>query len=215
MWQIIVQNLPNLNICCSKRTIFLKIIIHEQSRMKRINKRTFERELLEQSSKTKITASKLLVEKNIIKALSKVGEPLLIGSYELDLMLDKDIDIIVKTNTPKVSAIEAINSFIAAEVAQKYEFGDFVRYSRDNRPNGYIVNLLITEFEDIEWEIEIWFFREISYYLNQLKDYKDKINPQKRLEILKRKHLRNYSGKTKYEISSVDIYKEVLKTVWI
>jgi len=181
--------------------------------MKRKNQRTFENELLEQSSKTRRIASKLLHEKNIIQVLSKVGKPLLIGSYELDLMLDKDIDIVVKTTTPKLSAIEAINSFIRTEIAQKYEFGDFVSYSRENRPKGYIVNLLIGEYKNIQWEIEIWFFTDISYYLNQLKDYKEKINPQKKLEILKRKHIRTNAGKTKHEISSVEIYSEVLKIV--
>jgi len=181
--------------------------------MQRENQRVFEKKLLEHSSKTRIVASKLLEEKNIIKTLSKVGEPLLVGSYALDLMLDEDIDIVVKTNTPKLSAIDAINSFIAVEVAQKYEFGDFVRYSRNNRPKGYIVNLLITEYANIKWEIEIWFFTEVTYYLNQLKDYKGKLSPQKKLEILKRKHLRKYSGKTKHEIGSVDIYEEVLKMV--
>ena len=90
--------------------------------------------LLEKSKQTRMIASQLLDEKNILEVLSQMGTPLLIGSYALDLMVDPDIDIVVETAFPKQTAKEALNIFIEKETVQKYEFGDFVKFQRTGRP---------------------------------------------------------------------------------
>ncbi|MEI6118325.1 MAG: hypothetical protein WCP92_03635 [bacterium] len=95
---------------------------------------TVNENVLEKSKQTKIIASKLLDENNILKTLSQVGTPLIIGSYALDIMVDPDIDIVVQTDFPKQKAKEALNIFIEKETVQKYEFGDFVKFPRKNRP---------------------------------------------------------------------------------
>ncbi|BDU50416.1 hypothetical protein [Haliovirga abyssi] len=145
----------------------------------------------------------------MIKILSKYGLPIVIGSYELDLMFDEDIDIVVETGSPRESSIKVLNEFIRTETFQKYEYGDFEKYTRLNRPNGFIVNLKI-EYENKNWEIEIWFFKNISDYKIQLNKYKELINSEKKLKILQRKFLRKEKGKTKHEISSISIYNEIL-----
>lgn len=166
-------------------------------------------DILAISKKTRDTAKRLISEKNVLEILSKFGEPKIIGSYEMDLMLDEDIDIVVKTDNPKKSAIEALNKFIELETVQKYEFGDFVTYPRKNRPNSYIVNLRL-EYENAKWEFEIWFFKEIESQLEQLNEIKSKINEKNRLRILEMKYERRFSGQSKHEKSSMEIYNEVL-----
>ncbi|MCX6823598.1 MAG: hypothetical protein NT085_00520 [candidate division SR1 bacterium] len=170
---------------------------------------TLDENILEASKQTKIIASNLLKEKNILKTLSLVGTPLIIGSYALDLMVDPDIDIVVQTNFPKKKAKEALDIFIEKETVQKYEFGDFVKFPRKNRPEGYIVNLRI-EYEGIKREIEIWFLGNIDIYKKQLDTYKSKINEDNRLKILNAKQERNTLGQTKHNKSSIEIYDKIL-----
>jgi predicted nucleotidyltransferase len=90
--------------------------------------------IVEKSKHTRMIASKLLDEKNILEILARVGTPQMIGSYELDLMVDPDIDIVVQTDLPRQRAREALNAFIEKETVQKYEFGDFVKFPRTGRP---------------------------------------------------------------------------------
>jgi hypothetical protein len=95
---------------------------------------TLDEQILKESKQTKIRASKLLDEKNILNILSQVGNPLIIGSYALELMVDPDIDIVVQTDFPRQKAKEALDIFIEKETVQKYEFGDFVKFPRAGRP---------------------------------------------------------------------------------
>lgn len=170
---------------------------------------TANENVLEKSKQIKTIASKLLDEKNILKILSQVGNPLIIGSYELDLMVDPDIDIVVQTDFPRQKAKEALDIFIKKETVQKYEFGDFVKFPRIGRPQWYIINLR-TEYEHTKWEIEIRFLESVAMYQEQLDIYKSKINEENRLQILNTKHERNILGHTKYTRSSVEIYNEIL-----
>ncbi|MEI6672185.1 MAG: hypothetical protein WCL02_02230 [bacterium] len=107
-------------------------------------------------------------------------------------MIDKDIDIVVQTETPRESAKAALNFFIEKKTAQKYELGDFVTYPRKGRPAGYIVNLKIV-YEDTLREIEIWFFKSINRYSEQLDEYKSKINDINTIKILHAKQERTLS----------------------
>lgn len=87
-----------------------------------------DEQLIKISEQTRKSAMNLIKKLNIIDTLSEVGTPMIIGSYELDLMIDNDIDIVVQSNNPKVSAVNALNKFIDTEIVQKCEFGDFVKF---------------------------------------------------------------------------------------
>ncbi len=168
-----------------------------------------DKELLEFSQQKRATAIDLLRESKVVETLSAFGSPLIIGGLALDLMIDEDIDIVVEADAPNSAAQEALNKFIDLEVAQKYEFGDFVKFERTNRPIGYIVNLR-KNYGQESWEVEIWFLKNIGAYRDQLKRYESKLDKGKRLEILKRKHQRKIEHQSKYDLPSMDIYHEIL-----
>ena len=85
-----------------------------------------------------------------------------------------------------------------------------MKHSRDNRPRGYIVNL-IKEFDKVRWEIEIWFFKSSrSVERDYIKDIRSQLTSEKRDTILKVKHQRANRGISKHKLSSVQIYQEVL-----
>ncbi|MFH1276706.1 MAG: hypothetical protein ABIH82_06360 [Candidatus Woesearchaeota archaeon] len=165
--------------------------------------------LLEYSKNIKTQAKNILDNNKIISTLKKVGEPIIIGSYPLDLMVDPDIDIVVLTKNPQKSSLKVLNEFIKQRSFQKYEYGDFVKFKRVNRPQGFIVNLR-TEINTIKWEIEIWFLKDVTKELKMLELLKKNLTVDKKLEVLKLKQKRNKDGKNKHEMSSLSIYKQIL-----
>lgn len=168
-----------------------------------------DEELLQLSRQTRVAADDFLVETSVMKVLSKVGLPMLIGSYTLDLMIDADIDIVVETKSLKGSAVKALDEFVELEVVQKYELGDFIKFPRIGRPKGYILNLK-SEYAQANWEIEIWFLKDKSFYERQLLRYKSQLTFQSRIEILRKKYERRRAGISKHELSSKEIYDGVL-----
>ena len=168
------------------------------------------KDILEFSKKTKTDAVALLNRTNLISILKKYGDVIIGGSFKYDLMWGPDIDIIVICPNTKKSSLEALNQVIEAKLAQKYEYGDFVTFKREKRPESYILNLILPHV-DKKWEIEIWFFEEIPTNQKEIDILmKSKLNEKNKLVILKMKEKRERIGLTKYSLSSVDIYKKVL-----
>ncbi len=162
-------------------------------------------DLLQFSKKQKIKATKLIKETNILKILKQVGEPSIFGSYEYDLMYDPDIDINVKCKNPRESSLKALELFIKERNFQKYQYGDFIKFKREERPFGYIV-CLQKKIKKTNWEIEIWFFSK------EKKDYlkNKKITKNQKIKILNEKHKRTIGKNSKHDLSSHQIYKKIL-----
>ena len=164
---------------------------------------------LEQSKKTKEEANFIFENTKILEILEKFGEYRIGGSYFLDLMYSPDIDINVKTENPRESAINFLSEIISKRLFQKYQYGDFEKFPRKNRPKAHII-VLILELNNRKWEIEIWFDKEFN---QENIDFEEKIKalPKEKKElILKKKELREKSGLDKHNLSSFEIYKEVL-----
>ena len=168
------------------------------------------KDILEFSKKTKADAVSLLDQTNLIDILKKYGEVTISGSFKYDLMWGADLDIIVICKDTRKSSMEALNQVIEAKLAQKYEYGDFVTFKRDKRPQSYILNLILA-FNNRKWEVEIWFFDKIPADQNEINSLmKSKLNEKNKLAILKMKEKREKIGLTKHSLSSVDIYKKIL-----
>lgn len=162
------------------------------------------------SIKTKKTAEQILEGTGIEKILSKHGSIFVGGSFALNLMYGPDIDIVVESNNPRDSSLKVLKDLLNTRHFRKYEYGDFVKHPRNDRPRGYIVNL-IKEFDKRRWEIEIWFFKSPrSEERDYIKEIKSQLTSEKRDTILKFKHRRAKEGVSKHKLSSVQIYKEVL-----
>ena len=167
-------------------------------------------DVLEFSKKTKADAVGLLDHTNLISILKKHGDVIIGGSFKYDLMWGPDIDIVVICKKTREASLQALNEVVEAKLAQKYEYGDFVTFKREKRPQSYILNLRLP-YCDRKWEVEIWFFEEIPT------DQKEtglliesKLNEKNKLEILRMKEEREREGITKHSLSSVDIYKKIL-----
>ncbi|MDP4009984.1 MAG: hypothetical protein Q8P53_03285 [Candidatus Shapirobacteria bacterium] len=169
-----------------------------------------DRDILEFSKKTKDDATFLLKNTDLISILKKYGEVIVGGSFKYDIMWGADIDITVVCQNTRKSSLEALNKVIEAKLAQKYEYGDFVTFKREKRPESYILNLILP-FNDRKWEIEIWFFNKESNDQKEVDNLmKAKLNEKNKLKILKMKEKRERSGLSKHSLGSFDIYKKIL-----
>lgn len=167
-------------------------------------------ELREYSKRIKTQADHILSSTNLVRTLEAFGNVFVNGSYPLNVMYAPDLDIIVATDDIRTSSQNAIRKLIEQEDFQKYEYGDFVKFPREERPRGYIV-VLKTTIENIEWEVEIWFLSSFEKERDSLLGIKEKLNSTLRMKILRAKYERDISGKTKHDLSSFEIYKQVLE----
>lgn len=165
--------------------------------------------IIQKSKHTKLVADKILDSSNLIAILSKFGAAEIIGSYKYDLMYGPDLDIIVETDKPRDSSMNAFNELIKNESFSKYEYGDFVKYPRNDRPKGYIIVLKI-EVEGVKWEIEIWFLTKENRPVNELDKSLSNLTEDQRNQILRLKQEREEKGLDKNNLSSSEIYKKVL-----
>lgn len=162
------------------------------------------------SAKRKRQAGRILEEGRVLKTLSKHGKPEVIGSYSLNLMYDPDIDIVVEAKDPRKSSLAALDDFISQRGFQKYEYGDFVKFKRETRPEGFIVNLR-KEVDSVKWEVEIWFLKSISKEQKLMARYQKELVGKRRAEVLRMKHERATNGLDKHRLSSAEIYASVIK----
>lgn len=159
------------------------------------------------SKNTRKEANAILDNTGIINTLSKFGDARVAGSYYTDLMYGPDIDISVAASNPRESAIKFLNQIIKTRSFQKYQYGDFEKFPRNNRPNSHIV-VLILPFNDRQWEIEIWFAKEHSESQIELEEKLKRLPHVKKEQIIELKAKRERSGINKHTLSSFDIYKD-------
>lgn len=156
----------------------------------------------------KKSAEKLLESTDIIKILSSFGQVHVVGSLAFDLMTEPDIDLIVISNDPKISSEEAVSHVSRLHLFQKIEYGDFNKFPRENRPPFYIFNMRLP-WEGESFEIEAWFLPEAEENLAFVEKMKN-ITPEQRQKILELKLQRKEARKNKKQLSSFEIYKQVI-----
>jgi hypothetical protein len=166
-------------------------------------------EILKKSQSIKKEAKELLIKDKVLETLENFGQVKFTGSYELDLMFKKDIDI------------SLVNESITVE-----EFSQLGKELIDklNTPSVYYRNTRITPVEHRpenalywgiktgEWWIDIWAMNESVYKRAEsyISEIKSKLNQQNRIIILQLKNellsLNLYGNK----ISSRELYDAVL-----
>jgi len=166
-------------------------------------------DVVKTSQKTKQEAEDLLKYGNVLEVLSKYGKVIATGSYDYNLMYAPDIDFVVLTDKPEEASHQALIDFIEQRDFQKYQLGDFMKFSRKDRPQGMIV-VLVHDYKGRRWEIEIWFKKSLSKddkYFNKLLL---QASEEQRKTILELKHSREKNGLSKHRLDSATIYKGVI-----
>lgn len=160
------------------------------------------------SKSIKETADSLIEFLDLKKILSMYGFVNFVGSYNTNLMTNNDLDVDIITYSKRQSAIDFLNEIIATKKVQKIQFGDFENHPRKNRPNDYIV-VLILDFEGQRWEVEVWFKEAEDLEKKRLEDRIVKLPEDVKIKIIKDKIERDKSG-NKHKTSSFDIYSKYI-----
>src|SRR3989339_1426347 len=142
------------------------------------------------SKQVKREADLLLKKTKLLNLLSEYGEVIIRGSYELDLMVDGDIDIyILEKKFNKDSAIELLNELIIKNDFRGYMFYDFVKRRKKGFPKGYYIGLK-TKTASRKWKIDIWLMKSMDNVSDRfMKKISQKLDTQKRHIILKLKKI--------------------------
>ncbi|MFA6365546.1 MAG: hypothetical protein WCW78_04080 [Candidatus Paceibacterota bacterium] len=166
-------------------------------------------EIKKYSKRIKEQADVILKETNLMSLLGEFGTPHIIGSYAMDLMYNPDLDIIVTSKDPRKSSVEALAKIVEMRIFPKLEYGDFVKFKREKRPEGYII-VLKTSVGDTEWEIEVWFLPSVEKEEKDIAHIRSHMTPEIKSKILEFKYLVSKNNISKHSISSPAIYKAVI-----
>lgn len=140
------------------------------------------------SKKLKKTADLLLGRTGLIELLEKYGSVYKMGSYQLDLMVDGDIDIYVIDNQfSKERTIKCLNDLISKNSFRGYLFYDFVHRRKKGFPKGYYIGLK-TRHGSKKWKIDIWFMKTMDGISSRfMKKVISELNDERRNKILELK----------------------------
>lgn len=165
-------------------------------------------DLLKLSKKLHTDANSLLKKTDLIQKLSKYGEVLISGSYDLDLMVDGDIDLfVVNKKFNKQKSVNILKDLIIQNDFNGYLYYDWTKRKHEGFPNGYYIGLK-TEFRKRKWKVDVWLVNErFKQTDNLIKFIKENLNEKNKKIILDLK----YKAKTNnLNLRSSDIYKNVL-----
>lgn len=165
--------------------------------------------LLEYSRRVKKEADELLSESNIIKELDGLGMVKVGGSYDLDLMYDRDLDIFVnQTRLTRKTAESLLNKLLLQDYFWGYKFYDFVKYRSGWGPKSYYLGLR-KNFKGNDWKIDVWLFPYDLPTEDPLVMEIKKMTEDQKLTLLKLKEYK--SKKLGDSVRSYKIYEAVFR----
>ena len=165
--------------------------------------------LYKESVLIKKEANNLLNSCNLLNSFYSCKNIYVRGSYELDLMVAKDIDIyVVGKNINRGFSIKILNKFIKENKFNGYIYYDYSKAIREGFPKGYYIGLK-TFYNNNWWKIDIWLINKMDKKSDNFMKYiKENIDDNKKKIILKLKY---YSQEKKMNIPSYAIYNAVIK----
>ena len=164
--------------------------------------------LLELSKSLHGDADALLKKIGLIKKLSKYGEAQIGGSYDLNLMVDGDIDIlVVNKKINKQKSVDILKELVMQDDFNGYLYYDWAKRRHKGFPKGYYIGLK-TYFRERKWKIDVWFVEASHKPAEKLMNFiKSNLNDKNKKIILDLKYKAKSSNSN---LSSSDIYKKVL-----
>jgi hypothetical protein len=159
-------------------------------------------------------AHALIAERRLVEILALAGEPVIVGSLRMGLMVWPDLDITVATaGIPDLDkALEVVPLLMKDAGARKLNIVDRRGRSEDRLPSGIYLGPDL-ERDGLTWQVDIWLMDEES--VPERLAYTDRIMAQltdeRRRAILAIKQVAAASDVYHRGVSSTDIYSAVLE----
>lgn len=136
-----------------------------------------------------------------------------VGSYTLDLMVWRDLDLLVEATSMTIERFFELGQQIAMVLSpMKMSFTDY----REQRPEGYSPGLYwgirLGDIRQGAWKIDLWAFEPdvAKAKLRECESLKTRLDPQLRLTILRLKSELWNDPQYRKDLTSQHIYDAVL-----
>jgi hypothetical protein len=159
-------------------------------------------------------ADEILYQKGLLSILEKYGTVKISGSYQLDLMTWRDLDIYLGSDEITESGFfdlgsEILNLLQPVKMSYRNERGKTSAFL----PDGLYWGIYLGNERAGAWKIDIWAvnFQEQKRLLQYGEDLKSRLNPENREKILEIKSQCWKNPQYRRSFSSTDIYQAVLE----
>ena len=180
-------------------------------------------DLLKQQEELHIEGQKVLDGLVLLPELQKYGEPIIVGSFALELLTRRDIDVEVIVESLDKKQVQGICSYLVGLNLPRMDLTvmDNTLDKVPQLPNSYYVGIKYIDknvpFNDrntrnpLAWQIDIHFLTsEDSKARAKDEEIKSKLTPERKLSILEIKYFMATNPKYHRTIFSVDVYDAVL-----
>ena len=170
--------------------------------------------LLDLNLLIKKEADEILFEKGLFSILSSIGKPHISGSYALDLMTWRDLDIYLQSdNIPEADFFALGSKICTALTPVKMSFRNELIGKTKNLPAGLYWGIYLGNERAGAWKIDIWAVNssECQRLIEYCTDIKQKLTPATSLQILKIKSDCWQDPEYRRSYNSTDIYTAVIE----
>jgi hypothetical protein len=169
--------------------------------------------LLQLNEEIKKEADALLYEKGLLALLSSFGTPHVSGSYALDLMTWRDLDIYLEMEEMKEDRFFSLGGQLASLLMPvKMSFRNETIAKTPGLPDGFYWGIYLGNERKGDWKIDIWAIHaaECKRLLDYCMGIQEKLDKQKSARILAIKSCCWQDPEYRRSYSSMDIYTAVL-----
>ena len=164
--------------------------------------------LFEQSFQVKREADAFLEETKLLSILQSYGTVQLAGSYALDLMVNRDIDVYLLNRAhTEDSTLAILHASIQRNCFQLHLYYNSFQFPREGKPTGYYIGIK-TPFRGNKWKVDIWFLHADLPARTQLMNAVEQLGETSKLALLRFKQLVLEKG---LDVGSMAIYEAVLQ----
>ena len=170
--------------------------------------------LQKQNIQIKKEADEILYTRGVIDILKLYGLPHISGSYELDLMTWRDLDIYLEVDNISETDFFILGGKIASALNPlKMSFRNELIGKTKGLPNGLYWGIYLGDERNGAWKIDIWAINktECKRLLHYCEEIKNKLNHSNSLEILNIKSQCWQDPEYRKSYISMDIYEAVLE----
>jgi hypothetical protein len=166
------------------------------------------------NAQIKTEASQILTGKGLLEILKTFGTPHLSGSYALDLMTWKDLDIYLEADDIDEETFFALGSILCTSFHPvKMSFRNELVAKTEGLPAGLYWGVYLGNERQGDWKIDIWMVSraECQRMLAYVSEIKNKLTPDAVNKILEIKSKCWQDPLFRRSFSSTDIYSAVLE----
>lgn len=171
-------------------------------------------ELLEQNKRIKEEAEGILCEKKVLQILNAFGEPHVSGSYALDLMTWRDLDIYLEVELISEERFFQLGSKLCEALSPlRMHFRNERVAKTDGLPDGLYWGIYLGDERQGAWKIDVWAVcaKERERLINYCEAIKEQLNDGASTAILSIKSQCWHDPEYRRVYSSSDIYEAVLR----